>query len=682
MATQLSSLPIWMVRLSLLLLWLLIFALSWIPTALGEETSGNKTSSVIEMSLEDLLNVEITSVSKKAENRTQAPAAIYVLTQEDIRRSGARTVPDALRVVPGIQVAQIDSNRWSVTSRSFTGRFANMLLVMIDGRTIYTPFFAGVYWEGNDVMLEDVDRIEVIRGPGGTLWGANAVNGVINIVTKSAAETQGGLVSILGGTEARASAALRYGGEIGDLGHYRVYGKYSYYDEAGDFIENQTRLPGGEANDDWHNGHAGFRMDLNLDPDDRLTIEGGVQVTATNNTYELPFLVDPLFRRIEPDARYEDVHVLGRWTRRLADDSEIQLQGFYDYYHFDEVTLDEQRHTLDIDFQHRLTVGDRHDLLWGVAYRATADDFENTSFASMDPTSRVNQVFSGFIQDEIRILDTLHVTIGTKVEHNDFTGVEVQPSARFAWTPNERHTLWGAVSRAVRTPSRSENDIRLEYGEASTLPGTFISAFGNRDLRATELLAFELGYRVTPADRVAFDVALFYNDYSNVRTIELGDVFTETDPPPTHDVVPVIITTTGDAQTWGVELGADLSIRPWWLIRTSYSFIDVKTQNVFSSTGVEEVPHNIFTLQNRLDLPRNLEFDTTLRYVDSINTLEIGDYFELDARLAWRPREDLELALVGRNLLNSQHEEYDDIITLSVPTEVQRGIYGMITWRF
>ncbi len=682
MALQIGGLPAWMVRLSLLVLWALIAVLSWAPRALGEELVAAADSSVIDLSLEDLLNVEITSVSKRSEKRTAAAAAIYVLTQEDIRRSGATNVPDALRTVPGIHVAQISSNRWSVTSRSFSGRYANMLLVLIDGRTVYTPFFAGVYWEANDVMLEDVDRIEVIRGPGGTLWGANAVNGVINIVTKSAKDTQGGLISVLGGKEERASGVLRYGGPVGDLGHYRVYGKYFLHDEAGDFIEGQTRSTGLEPDDGWQNGHTGFRVDLDIDTDETLTIQGGAQFLDANNTYELPFLVDPLFRRVDASTRYQDAHLLTRWSRHLADDSEIQLQGFYNYYHFDEITLDEQRHTFDLDFQHRLQVGDRHDILWGLGYRVTTDNFEDSAFASMDPSHATDHLFSAFIQDEISILDTLKLTIGTKIEHNEYTGVEIQPSARIAWTPNERHTLWAAISRAVRTPSRAENDIRLEYGEAEEVADVFVSVFGNSALDSTELWAFEIGYRVNPTDRIALDLALFYNRYDHARTIEVGTVFNETDPPPAHDVVPVFITTTGDAETWGLELGADISVRPWWLVRTAYSYIDFETTNVFPSTGTEEVPNHMVSLQNRLDLPHNLEFDTTLRYMTDIETLGIDEYVELDARLAWRPIEDFELAIVGRNLFNSQHGEYDDLVTLSIPTEVQRSVYGKITWRF
>ena len=339
----------WLLRLSLLALWGLIALLSWMPAASSQETTpppnakdagGPVGSDVLDMSLEDLLNVEITSVSKRAEKRTAAPAAIFVLTQEDIRRSAATTIPDLLRTVPGLHVAQQDANKWSVTARGFTGRFANKLLVLIDGRTIYTPFFSGVYWEMNDVMLEDVDRIEIIRGPGGTLWGANAVNGVINIVTKTASETQGGLVSAAGGSELHGSGALRYGGKLGEIGHYRAYAKYFRIDDGGSFVENGFGPSGGDANDHWQNGHAGFRMDLDLSSGDSLTVIGGLQVADSNTKFDLPFYTPPLFVRTNSDVEIQNYHLLGRWTRQLADDSEIQLQGFWDYYHTEDVTLD------------------------------------------------------------------------------------------------------------------------------------------------------------------------------------------------------------------------------------------------------------------------------------------------------------------------------------------------------
>ncbi len=692
-----AGVPPWAIGFSVVLLWAVIFVFSWSPSALGQEpvnevetTSAEPAaetepgSDVLDMSLEDLLNVEITSVSKRAEKRIAAPAAIYVLTSEDIRRSGATSIPDALRTVPGIHVAQINAHQWSVTARGFSGRFANKLLVLIDGRSIYTPFFSGVYWEENDVMLEDVDRIEIIRGPGGTLWGANAVNGVINIVTKKAEDTQGGLLSGAAGTENRVNGTLRYGGKVGELGHYRAYAKYFYKDEGGTIIEDENPPFGGKANDDWQNGHAGFRMDLNLSPDDEVTILGGLQLMSANTMHDTFFFTDPFTRRETSHSDLQNYHVLGRWTRTLADDSEIQLQGYWNYYHNSDISLDEQRHILDLDFQHRFAAGARHDILWGLGFRVTTDDFEDTASMSMDPDRATDLLFNAFIQDEITLTDTLRLTLGTKIEHNDYSGIEIQPSARMAWTPNDKHTVWAAVSRAVRTPSRAENDIRIELGELTSfgLPGQFAATFGNDDFDSEEVLSFELGYRTQPHQRLGLDIAMFYNDYDNTRNVEILAPINEDVPAPPHTLVPVLIVNGQGVTAYGFEIGADLSITPWWLVRASYSFINVEGSNLLPTSGAAEVPQNMVSVQNRFDLPHNLEFDTTLRYVDNVPTLDIESYVELDARLAWRPRENLEIAIVGQNLLDSEHEEYDDDVATTVPTRVQRGIYGKITWRF
>jgi len=653
------------------------------PPSAPEPVTGDPVGSdVLEMSLEDLLNVEVTSVSKRAEKRTAAPAAIFVITQEDIRRSTATTIPDLLRTVPGLHVAQHDANKWSVSARGFSGRFANKLLVLIDGRTIYTPFFSGVYWEANDVMLEDVDRIEIIRGPGGTLWGANAVNGVINIVTQKSEDTQGGLVSVGGGSELNGSGALRYGGKIGDLGYYRAYAKYFRVGDAGSFVEDGTGPTGGDANDHWQNGQIGFRMDFDLSDDESITLIGGAQAIGANSTYDLPYYSAPLIVRTDDDSEFQDYHLLTRWSRRLADDSEIQLQGYVDLYHSDNITLDEQRSTIDIDFQHRLKVGDRQNLLWGLGFRLTTDDFDNTAFIVMDPEHETDLLFSAFVQNEIALLDTLRLTLGTKVEHNDYTGLEFQPSARIVWTPNDRHTLWAAVSRAVRTPSRAESDIRINYGETAGIPGVFVSAVGDGSVQSEELLALETGYRVQPTERLALDIAFFYNDYSHARTLEAGTPFLENEPAPPHTILPISIVTTANATVWGAEVGADLSLRPWWSLRAAYAFINGSADDAIDSTGADNAPHNMFSLQNRFDLPHNVEIDTTLRYVDDIQNLGVDDYVEMDARLAWRPRKDLELALIGRNLLDSQHGEFDDAVEFTVPTQVQRSICGKITWRF
>lgn len=654
----------------------------WCPAATAADTDG--LDELIGLSLDELLNVEITSVSKRAEKKSAAAAAIFVLTNEDIRRSGATTIPDALRLVPGVNVAQIDSSKWSVTARGSAERFSTKLLVLIDGRSVYTPFFSGVYWEAKDVMLEDVERIEVIRGPGGTLWGANAVNGVINIITKRAEDTQGGLLSLGGGNEEQGFGALRYGGRVGELGYYRAYGKFFNRDGGGAFVENQFTLgTGGNGGDEWRMGQGGFRVDLDLSDRDTLTVQGDVYKNRSSVTHDLVFFSGVPVRRINSTTDYTGWNVLGRWNRTLSETSDLQLQFYYDYYHTDDITVNEQRNTLDLDFQHRIEFGERHEFIYGSDIRVTLDDFEITQTESLTPDRDTNSLFSVFIQDRITIIDSLKLTLGTKLEHNSFSGFEYQPSARIAWTPNDRHTLWAAVSRAVRTPTRAEQDLRLNFFTSADTPGAFVVVFGNKDFDSEKLLSYELGYRVALTDRLALDFAGFYNDYDNLRFGALGVPFIESVPPPDHTVIPVVLVNEASAKTWGFEITADYQAKPWWFIQASFSFLETNVKNPQLGSNVEgDTPEQQFVLRNQFELPRNIEFDTTLRFVGDLPGLGIDNYITLDARLAWHPREDLELALVGRNLIEAEHPEFASTIIFSLPTEVQRSVFGKITWRF
>jgi len=640
-----------------------------------------ETDSLIELSLEELLNIEVTSVSKKSEKRREAAAAIYVLTNEDIRRSGARNIPDALRLVPGVNVAQLTSSSWSVTARGFGGVFANKLLVLIDGRSIYTPLFSGVYWDANEVMLEDIDRIEVIRGPGGALWGANAVNGVINIVTKKAEDTQGGLLTVGGGTEEQGFGAFRYGGKIKDKAYYRVYGKYFNRDDGG-------KTPSGTiANDEWDAGQGGFRVDWDLSDRDLLTVQGDFVDIREHQTLELAFLTAPFSRTVNSLVDYRGGNILARWNRVFSDDSDLQLQFYYDVYKRSDVTLSERRDTVDLDFQHRFVVGQRHDILWGLGARYTHDDVGNSQFIFLTPDSYGHYTVSAFIQDEISLTDDLRLTVGTKIEQNSFSGFEYQPSARLAWTPNDRHTLWGSVSRAVRTPSRAEQDIHIVDTVIGTdpLPTAFVLQ-GRRDFNSEELIGYELGYRVSPTERVAIDIATFWNEYDNLRSIELGTPFISTNPQPTHTAVPFFARNNSEGRIYGVEVSLDWKALSWWQVHASYAFQEVNYKVVsgdpVSSAFAGNAPEHQAVLQSRFDLPHNVELDATLRYVDTLTALGVDDYIEFDLRLGWQPREDLEFALVGRNLLHDDHFEFSPTFVSQTPTGVQRSVYGQVTWKF
>ena len=402
------------------------------------------------MSLEDLMNIRVTSVSKKPQRLLDAASAIYVITQEDIRRSGATNIPDALRRVPGIQVAHISANTWAITSRGLNGQFANKLLVLIDGRTVYTPLFSGVFWDVQDTLLEDIDRIEVIRGPGASLWGDNAVNGVINIITKKASDTQGGLLSTGYGDEQQGFASLRYGGKIGNSAHFRVYSKFFNRDNA-------VLASGEKANDRWDTLRGGFRIDWDVDNQDSLIVQGDIYDGETESNASTPILTSPFKESFNDESEFAGWNVLTRWKRVFSDSSNMELQLYFDRTERESAMFREDRDTFDFDFQHRFKFGERHDIVWGLGYRLNHDDIRNTFSLSFNPDDRYMSLYSGFVQDEITLIeDKLLLTVGSKISYNKFTDSEIQPNARLLWKLHERHSAWISLSRAVRTPSRAE----------------------------------------------------------------------------------------------------------------------------------------------------------------------------------------------------------------------------------
>ena len=626
------------------------------------------------MSIEDLLEVEVTSVSKRAQKVSDAPAAITVLTGEDIRRSGATNIPDALRMVPGLHVAQIDGSKWAITARGFNSQFANKLLVMIDGRTVYTPLFSGVFWDVQDVMLEDVDRIEVVRGPGGTLWGANAVNGVINIITKPAAATQGGLVAAGAGSVERYFTQARFGGQLAEGAHYRVYAKY--FDRGS--LDTST---GDSADDDWDMARGGFRVDWNATGSDSFTFQGdyydgGVSDTLLDGTQE------------NQDLR--GGNFLTRWNHEFSGGSDMQLQLYYDRTDRDvDALLTEKRNTLDLELQHHFQPSRRHDVVVGVGYRMNDDDID-PRLADFSPTSRTNHLASSFVQDEITLIeDLLSVTLGSKFEHNDYTGFEFQPSGRALYSPSDRHSLWAAISRSVRTPSRADNDVDF-WSPASDQPDTFNNYLGNRDLEAEDLLAYELGYRGQPLDALSLDVAAYYNDYDGLRSSDI--VFSTPGPCPPIGVGVCTFNTISfsnrvDASAWGVEAIATWIPIPFWHLTGGYTYMHVDVDPRSSSTDPTAVdqagdtPRHQFFVLSRLNLPFDLEFDTSLYWADDLGSQPVGEYTRLDLRLGWRPLDALELSLVGQNLTEARHPEFEDGL-FSLRSQVPRSVYGKVTWRY
>jgi iron complex outermembrane receptor protein len=636
-----------------------------------------------EASLEDLLNMQVTSVSRKQQRMSKVAAAIYVITQDDIRRSGATIIPDLLRMVPGLDVAQVDANSWAISSRGFNDQIADKLLVLIDGRSVYDPTFSGVFWDQQNVPLEDIERIEVIRGPGATVWGANAVNGVINIITKSSKATQGGLVSA-GAGSSEAHGLVQYGGKINRTGTYRIFGSYDNYNNH----VNNVNQP---AEDAWHITHGGFRSDWDLSAHDALTVEGDI-ITGRDRQVLTSFisLYPPLVGTFDDPIRPGAGDILGRWTHTFSNRSDTALQVYYSGVNQTSSGVRELWDTFDLDFQNHLALGSRQDVVWGFQYRHTADNILPGYAISYNPSGRSQNLSSAFFQDEIELTDSLSLTLGSKLEHNTFTGLEVEPSGRLAWSPADHQTLWAAISRAIRQPSRTDEDLQLNV---AALPGpggldTLVSVFGNTNFKSEELLAYEVGYRVEPIKRVSLDFATFYNVYHDLRTVEPGaPTFESTSPP--YVLVPQMFGNGMHGHTYGGEVSADWNVVDRWKLTGSYSLLNMHLQIDPSSLDVSNAtaaagqsPHSQFQVRSYLTLPRKFDFDSSLYYVGRLPALNTPAYTRVDARLAWHPTESLELSVVGQNLLDERHFEFIDAADQTQPSQAQRSVYGKVTWRF
>lgn len=647
-----------------------------------QESDEEKIQYLKSLDLEALTNLEVTSVSKKTEKLSDAAAAIFVITAEDIRRTGVTNIPEALRMVPGLQVAHIDANKWVVTARGFGGSFANKLLVMIDGRTVYSPLWSGVFWNVQDTMLEDIERIEVIRGPGASLWGANAVNGIINIITKKAIDTLGGLVSGGVGTEERAFASLRYGLETSDNAHLRFYAKY-FDRDAG------AETDGSAGNDDWSGLRGGFRFDWESSADNAFTFQGDAYSQSTGVTYEFASLTPPdYFDTVLDDTEQSGGNLLGRWKHSTSDLSDLALQVYFDHTRTKDQLIEEVRNTFDIDFQHRFATLPRNEIIWGLGYRTTRDQTEDLRNTRFDPRDRTLDLYSIFIQDQITVLpERFWLTIGSKFEYNTYTGWEVQPTGRFLWKPRTSHSFWGAVSRAVRTPSRAERDVLFHL--ATLPPGSpenpgplpvQVRVNGSDLFESEEVLAFELGYRFLVNDRMGWDFAAFYNKYDKIYSSVSGPPVFTPGPPPSV-VVTETITNDQKIDSRGLEVALNLIPNHWWKVDVAYTYLKLDQElgeNEISGSS----PENQISIRSAMDLPKNLELDLWARYVSNLPALDVDEYFTFDARLGWKPISDLDISLVGQNLAADQHLEFIDQFLPARSTEVERGVYVKVTWIF
>ncbi len=634
-------------------------------------------TSLADYSLEQLMNlsVEVSSAARKPQKLEDTDAAIHVITRQDIRSSGMTSLPELLRMVPGMQVARIDGGSWAISSRGFNAKNSDNLLVMLDGRVLQAPTFTGVYWDAQDVVLEDVERIEVIRGTGGALWGANAVTGIINIITLPASATQGGMLSGGAGNHERQGAA-RFGGKLGETGHFRVYAK----DAA---QSNFKQVSGAGAHDRHGLLSAGFRADWDMSDGNSLTVQGDTY-TGGSDHLSTAFSLSPPYRT--PTGYTIDLtgsNLLARWKSALSVTDEWALQFYYDIYERRYFNLGERRATYDLDFQRRFLLGDRHDIVWGAGYRQTGDSMGNTFGVSYMPASRTDSVASVFFQDEIALnKDSLHLIAGSKFEHNDYTGFEYQPNLRLRWKIDERQTAWAAVSRAVHTPSRTDADSNIV---ASVTPGATISVMrliGNPAIQSEQALAYETGYRSQLTEQVQMDIAAFHNEFRHVMTLESEANFTEAG----HTVTPLVFYNKANATTNGLEWSSSWRPTDLWQFKAAWSWLKMNIHRDAGSTSsieseVGRSPQNQFQFHIRHSPADSVDLSTSLYYVDSLPSLNVPAYTRLDARIGWRIQRNLELSLTGRNLLDPGHPEF---INPSGPraSEVPRSIFGGATWRF
>ena len=672
----------------------LLGTLAMVGPALGEDS----LDGFLDAPLEELLSVEVTSVAKKSQPINEVAAAVFVITSEDIRRSGVTSIPEALRLAPGIQVARIDANKWAITSRGFNNQFANKLLVMIDGRTVYTPSFSGVYWDAQDTLLEDIQRIEVIRGPGASVWGANAVNGVINIITRSAQDTGGGFSTVSAGDQEKLLAGFRYGTTFGSGDAARFYVKY------GDHGASYSPATGGEGGDDWTSLRAGFRADGQFSTQDLWTLQGDIYDADENqlvnewkdpdvpgNAVYAPFYLVPDTRDKVDSSGW---NLLGRWEHLLTAESGLQLQVYFDHTERSEMIIAQVHDTLDIDFQHQFQPLPGHDLIWGLGYRRIRDDFDNGFLGTMIPESSTRDLYSAFVQDEIELVPRQwRLILGSKFEHNDYTGFEVQPTARLLWTPDFRNTFWGAVSRAVRTPSRLERGSQMVSMIVPAMPPFLpqphvLRSLGNGDFDSEKLIAYELGYRSQPRENISLDLALFYNDYDDLQSFEAVQ--------PENLLSDVIFDNKLAASSYGLELVLDWWPLDWWRLQSSYSYIHVSLSPVAGSRdpdrnnvlAAKSSPDHQFSIRSMMELRDDLNLDLWLYYVDELERTaysrpdySVPAYTSFNARVAWKPTRQLELSLVGQNLFDSHHPEFVGENFLSI-TEVERSWYAQLRWHF
>lgn len=632
------------------------------------------------LSLEELMTIEVSSAAKRPQRLADASTAIYAIGREEIRRSGATNVPELLRTVPGVQVSRIDASRYAVSIRGFSNRYSGKLLVLQDGRSLYNPLFAGTYWEAQDVLLEDVERIEVIRGSGSTLWGANAVNGVINIITRHAKDTQGTYVEAKAGSLEKG-VAIRHGGALGEDGHFRAYAKLDHHDPM-------DNADGSAAHDEWSQKRAGFQAEVAPNAQDTFTVQGDVYdgkadqkvLTVSDRTLQSAMLPDT--------AKLLGGNLLFRWKREKGDEESWQLQAYLDHANVKDSVQNQKVDTIDVEWQQRLKLTASQDLTWGLGVRSIDESLVGGFTISTTPEKSSSMLYSGFVQDEIKLKEDVLLTLGTKLEHNENTGIEVQPSARLQWRATPTDNFWGAISRAVQTPTVATTSAHANVGLQDTPMGPLmLNVRGNPNIESETMLSREVGYRGQFGPNVNLDVTGFYNTYDKIVSRELGQVEIGR-----YATLPINFANLMYGKTYGAEFAGNWQVTPTWRLHGSYSWLKMKLKARPGSMGVVGFgsegasPQNMVQLHSLHNLTHNLELDAALYYTDSLyfkdKTQPVGieSHTRFDLRLGWRPTPDLEISLTGRNLLQARHNEYtpDDIMSTQTP----RSALAQIRWKY
>lgn len=615
--------------------------------------SALSTTDLSRLSIEDLGNIEISSVSKTPERLSDSPAAVYVITHDDVIRSGATNISDILRLAPNLQVAQTNASQFVVTARGFSGNaadqnFSDKLLVLIDGRSVYTPLYSGVYWDAQDVLPEDIERIEVISGPGATLWGANAVNGVINIITRKSGETQGGLIDA-GGGNLETAVSARYGGRISDGLTYRLY--------ARDFIgANTVDATGANAHDGWYRLQGGFRLDWASTARDTVTFQGDAYKGDEN----------------QPGAPDQDISggdVLGRWTHAGQNGSTLQVQAYFDRTERGtengggRFTLN----TYDLDLQYNFNAGHHNQVVLGGGYRASDYRIVGTAQLFFQPAARTLSLANVFAQDTVAINERTKLILGLKFEDDPYSGMVTLPNARLSWKVSDSTLLWASASRAIRSPTPFDRDVAEKLGAVLFL-------VGGGNFRPERLTAYEAGLRAEVSSRASLSASVFYNVYTDLRSVEFTPL----------TLLPLRWGNEMRGDTYGVEIWGDYRVTPWWRLSASVNHLIENLKFTSKSSGALGVaqagddPKYQASLKSSMNLGPTVTLDGNLRYVGALPDPRVPAYLELDARLGWDLTERVRLSVSGFNLLHERHQEFP----APQANAVSRRAFVGLQWRF